>query len=170
MIGLGVTAGTGGSGAGAAVLGLMIMLVLLVGVVFVIVMSLFVFAVFLFSTQVIVIEGYGPIGALRRSWNLVTGSFWRVVGILVVTWLLVGVLQWLPAYVVQLVLQILFSAPEEFFMLQSFSTIANYVILIVFLPIQMTALTLLYYDVRVRKEGLDLELKVHSDNLATEAL
>ncbi|MEV0617059.1 glycerophosphoryl diester phosphodiesterase membrane domain-containing protein [Nonomuraea sp. NPDC050404] len=45
---------------------------------------------FAFAPAAVVLEGRGPIDAMRRSWNLVTGDFWRVLGILLLTMILVG--------------------------------------------------------------------------------
>ncbi|SDH76496.1 glycerophosphoryl diester phosphodiesterase membrane domain-containing protein [Nonomuraea jiangxiensis] len=51
---------------------------------------LFIRARFAFAPSAVVLEGRGPLDAMRRSWDLVTGDFWRVLGILFVTSLLVG--------------------------------------------------------------------------------
>ncbi|MFI9589257.1 glycerophosphoryl diester phosphodiesterase membrane domain-containing protein [Nonomuraea sp. NPDC052265] len=52
---------------------------------------LFITTRFAFAAPAVVLEGRGPIDAMRRSWHLVTGDFWRVLGILLLTSLLVGV-------------------------------------------------------------------------------
>lgn len=51
---------------------------------------LFITTRFAFAAPAVVLEGRGPIDAMRRSWHLVTGDFWRVLGILLLTSLLVG--------------------------------------------------------------------------------
>jgi hypothetical protein len=46
------------------------------------------------STCALLFEDVGPIAALRRSWALVHGSWWRVFGVLAVGVLLVSALRW----------------------------------------------------------------------------
>ncbi|AQZ66585.1 hypothetical protein BKM31_38625 [[Actinomadura] parvosata subsp. kistnae] len=45
---------------------------------------------FAFASPAVVLEGRGPVDAMRRSWHLVSGDFWRVFGILLLTSVLVG--------------------------------------------------------------------------------
>ncbi|MCG5218447.1 DUF7544 domain-containing protein [Streptosporangium sp. KLBMP 9127] len=47
---------------------------------------------FAFAAPAIVLERLGVIAGMRRSWRLVTGDFWRVFGILLLTSLLVGMI------------------------------------------------------------------------------
>src|SRR5690606_19263911 len=47
---------------------------------------------FAFAPAAVVLEGRKPLDAMRRSWNLVTGDFWRVLGILFLTTLIVGLI------------------------------------------------------------------------------
>ena len=101
---------------------------------------------------VVTLEPVGPIAALRRSWSLSSGSRWRVLG-------LVALLT-----VLQVVLTTLFS----FVFLSAFvaddlvrtvlQQAANLAASIAWAPVQWGTFTLLYYDLRVRKEALDLQL------------
>ena len=43
---------------------------------------------------------------------------------------------------------------------QSIASLVTYGVLILVLPLQFIIFTLLYYDLRIRKEGYDLELKI----------
>jgi len=90
----------------------------------------------IFLCQAALLEGLGPIAALSRSWALVKGDWWRVFGIVLVLVLI--------AVAIGAILGLIPVVGE---------TIGN----ILVAPIAMTSGTLLYYDLRVRKEGYSLE-------------
>jgi MFS family permease len=115
---------------------------------------------FLFVTQVVVLEGRGPVEALRRSVALVRGSFWRVAGIWLLMYVLVWILTLIPSTVLGGVIGFIFNHPvHDFVPRQSLTTLVGYLAQIVVLPPLLASYTLLYYDLRVRKEGYDLELR-----------
>ena len=88
-------------------------------------------------------EDIGPVRALGRSWNLTRGNWWRTFGLWLVVYILVEATRDLRAALVSTVTSIV-------------SALVGAVSPIVF--------TMLYLDLRVRKEGLDL------DQLARQAL
>ena len=108
----------------------------------------------LFAPQAIVLENMGGIDGLRRSWRLVRGSFWRVLGITLVLSILVAIIGQGPAYVIAIVANLL---PFPVLGLVINAT-AQSLINVIVLPLQFAAFTLLYYDLRIRKEGFDLQL------------
>ena len=103
---------------------------------------------FLFIPQSMVIERYGIIGSFQRSWTLVRGSYWRVFGIMLLVLLMVSVIEGILAAVLGLALAF---APHVAIVLLSA------LLGILLQPFEYGAMTLLYYDLRVRKEGFDLE-------------
>lgn len=107
----------------------------------------------LFTSQIVVLEGCGALDSLRRSWNLVSGSFWRVLGISIVLSILIQVITLAPTFFLQFVILVL---PWSFVWVVLNSVVGS-VIQTLILPIQFAALTLLYYDLRIRKEGFDLQ-------------
>jgi hypothetical protein len=112
-----------------------------------------VFAVYwLFVPQVIVLEGVTAANSLGRSWRLVQGSFWRVFGYGIVVFIAYGVLQIGVTQAIGLALSPLGVAAPVLggLVSASISTLA--------LPFLLGAITLLYYDLRIRKEGFDLEI------------
>ncbi len=113
---------------------------------------------FLFTTQAIVLEGRGPIDAMGRSWRMMRGSFWRVLGIVALVYILVQIITIVPSVALGGVIGAIFNRPEDFAIQQSLSTLVGYLIQIVALPLQLSAFTLLYYDLRVRKEGYDMQM------------
>lgn len=125
--------------------------------------ALFLYARLILSTQTIVLEGQGPVAGLRRSWQLVGGSYWRVV--------LVAVLMWVISWIVSTITSLPLAAatfiitlrdpaqlPDSLAAVQVLSALASQIGYILVLPLQLSVFTLLYYDLRVRREGYDLEL------------
>jgi len=98
-------------------------------------------------------EDIGPIRGLGRSWNLVSGSWWRTLGIL----LIVGILQTIISYG----LFILFGVIAALFSTGDFQAavvqVGGTLLTALVSPITTIAITLLYFDLRVRNEGLDLD-------------
>lgn len=149
------------SGDSAAVGGLVVLgiVVLLLYVAYL----LFINARFAFATPVVVLEGRGPVEALRRSWQLVTGDFWRVLGILLLTSLLAGL--------VSAVLSVPFSLIGTFVgMLGGGGTGAAVLAAVMIAlgstlgamityPLQAGVAGLLYADRRMRSEAFDLVLQ-----------
>jgi hypothetical protein len=105
------------------------------------------------SVAAMMAEDIGPIRGLGRSWNLVSGSWWRSFGILLIVWIM-----WL---VISYGLLILFTLIAALFSTGDFKAavvnIAGTVLGALLSPIWSIAITLLYFDLRVRKEGLDLD-------------
>jgi hypothetical protein len=122
--------------------------------------GLFFYVRLLLTTQAIVLEGQGPLAGLARSWRLVGQAFWRSLGIFLLVYAFI--------YIVSLIVQLPLVAMGMFFgvllnntmLYQSIASLATYSVLILVLPIQFIIFTLLYYDLRIRKEGYDLELKI----------
>jgi hypothetical protein len=105
------------------------------------------------SMAAMMAEDIGPIRGMGRSWNLVSGSWWRTFGILVIVFIM-----WL---IISYGLFILFSVIAAIFSTGDFQAavvqVAGTVLGAVLTPIWSIAITLLYFDLRVRKEGLDLD-------------
>jgi hypothetical protein len=105
------------------------------------------------SVAAMMAEDIGPIRGLGRSWNLVSGSWWRSFGILLIVWIM-----WL---VISYGLLILFTLIAALFSTGDFKAavvnIAGTALGALLSPIWSIAITLLYFDLRVRKEGLDLD-------------
>ncbi|MEH0111046.1 glycerophosphoryl diester phosphodiesterase membrane domain-containing protein [Tersicoccus sp. MR15.9] len=127
---------------------------------------------------VLVLEKCGPGQALARSWRLTKGNFWRVFG----TLLLMGILAWLITAIA--------GAPLQFAMPLLSGVIAPtgatpgagaigllvtlmvaYLVLSTLAGALSTVFTvgvtaLLYVDLRMRREGLDMALMAEHDRLA----
>ena len=110
-----------------------------------------------------VLEQLGPVNALRRSWRLASGSFWRLFGILLLTVIIV--------FVAALVLEIPFDIGRS---LLGSATAAGIILAgiggiiadAITRPVLAGVTVLLYLDMRMRKEGLDLILRDAAQNQA----
>jgi hypothetical protein len=105
------------------------------------------------------IERHGPIGALGRSMQLVDRHWWRVVSILTIGGLIVGVLQYAPSTLVQIPLTVSSAtrgrvglAPAEL----AISTAVGVIVQVLFASLASIVYTLLYVDLRNRREGTDI--------------
>lgn len=107
----------------------------------------------LFYIQAIVLENYNSTGGMGRSWKLVKGSFWRVFFLLAALTLLVIVLN-VGFYMLAIFVSALLQSPMLILVM---SSISLQLINLIITPLQFAALTVLYYDLRIRKEGFDLE-------------
>ncbi len=107
---------------------------------------------FALAYPAVVVERAGPVAALRRSYRLVRGRFWPVGGTLFLA-LVIGAL-------VGSLLAVPFSLPGAVVgerLGAVLSTAGAALAAILTTPLSANAQTLLYYDARVRREGLDLE-------------
>lgn len=110
---------------------------------------------FAFVPQVLVLERTRVFQAFRRSWGLVYGSTWRVLGYLLLLSLIVAITGGILGGVAGAALT--FTGGREGAALGgAIGAIAG----ILIEPIRGGGQTLLYYDLRIRKEGFDLERQV----------
>jgi hypothetical protein len=120
---------------------------------------------FRMAAQAVVLEREGPVRALGRSWRLVRGSFWRVLGIT----LLAGLIVVVTAGVLQIPFSLLAAlAGGGNSLLPAtggnvagilISAVGGVVAGAVARPISAGVAVLLYVDLRMRREGLDLVLQ-----------
>jgi hypothetical protein len=101
--------------------------------------------------QAIVVEGVGSLTGLRRSWRLTHRFFWRTFAILVV----VFVLQSVVGLVLQAPVGLVVSGTGA---QQLVGQAIGGVTTVFVSPLSLIALTLVYYDLRIRKEAFDIEM------------
>jgi hypothetical protein len=106
---------------------------------------------------IVVIEGRGGANALARSWWLTKDYFWQVFAVMAILFLLVAVISGGLSAPTQALATYLTFQQSEYAML---ATISNQVLVsilnLVLRPVWMIATVLVYYDLRIRKEGFDL--------------
>jgi MFS family permease len=112
--------------------------------------------------QVVILEGLGPTEALRRSKQLVSGYWWRVIGTVFLLGILVSILQAIPQIIFTVIGTAVGAAAgggsTAGVVSQVFGSVGQSIGAIIFGAIQFIALTILYFDLRVRKEALDLDV------------
>ena len=114
-----------------------------------------------------VLENLGVFAALGRSWRLTRGNFWRLFGIniltAIITSMVAGIFGGIAGALGAIFVVVGSSSPEDviaslnttYILTMVMSTIAQLLIL----PFTSSVNALLYIDLRMRKEGLDVELR-----------
>ena len=110
------------------------------------------------ATPSLMIEGLGPVEALKRSWALTKGRMWRGILYLVLLSIFSGIVIGLPLVIVQWIAILLF--PTQIALVYIIATAAGYVLNLFYQPFYATGVTLFYYDLRVRAEAYDMALRV----------
>ncbi|HMG28666.1 MAG TPA: hypothetical protein VK585_00920 [Jiangellaceae bacterium] len=102
----------------------------------------------------------GVTGALRRSAELVRGSWWRVFGILLLVLLIAVIISQVISVPFSLPLFVVGDQPSdsEFLLTLVISALGGIVASTITAPFTAAATVLLYVDRRIRREGLDIEL------------
>lgn len=147
-------------------------LLLTLGVLAAIVLGIITVVRFGLATPAVLLEGQGPRQSLARSWRLTRGSSWRVFGIMVLTSIVVGI----AGVVIEIPFDIISflagrgagnTAAAAGFFLGSGNTVAGILISAVGTivagavtrPVLAGTMVLLYTDLRMRREGLDIALQ-----------
>jgi hypothetical protein len=114
---------------------------------------LFIMPLFVPVAPIVAVEGVGPFAAMNRSIQLVRSRYWFVMLIAVlsglVAWLLTNALSALPQALASWI-----GLDRGWPLLALGSTVAEVVVV----PFVAAATVLLYFDLRVRTEGLDIEM------------
>ena len=107
----------------------------------------------------LVAEEQGPLAALGRSWRLTERQTWRSILYVVLLGVLNFVALGLPVALLQWLLLIALT-PAMFDAMSGLVAGLSFLLNILWLPFMAIALTLHYFDLRVRRESYDLELQV----------
>ena len=117
------------------------------------------------AVPVVVLEGFSGWTALRRAWELMRRRFWSVIIFAVVLYLFSQLVVGGPAYIISLIFQYLTPSMVNGGNLQGLvqiqtvvQTLVSMIFSLLYVPLQLACMTLLYFDLRVRQEGLDLVL------------
>ncbi|WP_188078958.1 hypothetical protein [Actinotalea subterranea] len=116
----------------------------------------------------LVLEGAPVRSSIVRGWRLSRGSFWRLLGIYLLTSVITYVLQQLITTPFTLIAMFVFPDTQSFgyAVLMTLSMAVSMIPSIVFTS---AVVALLYVDVRIRREGLDVELGRAAETAAQEA-
>jgi uncharacterized membrane protein YesL len=116
------------------------------GLVFLIVPGIYLGVVLYFSAQAVVAEDRAPFEALRRSQDLVRGQWWRVFGIGIVFSVMIGVVGGLAAYGLR--------AAADAADRQALELVGSMISDVFTIAFTALAATLVFFDLRVRQEGV----------------
>ncbi|GAB3532928.1 glycerophosphoryl diester phosphodiesterase membrane domain-containing protein [Arthrobacter tecti] len=125
----------------------------------------------------LMLENVGPIAALRRSWTLTTGNWWRTFGILILTAIIVSVITQIVTMPISLIgvgfgsfttdpasfETGMFQSLPMLLILQSITAVFT----AVGFAFQAGVTALLYVDLRIRREGFDIVLLRENEARAT---
>jgi hypothetical protein len=118
--------------------------------------GIWLYAAWCVSVPALVIEGAGPFGSIRRSYRLVKGSWWHTALVLLVAEILSLVVSGLIEGL--LTGAALASGRPSVLFAVAITTLAAIVSAVLLQPFIAAVITVLYYDLRIKHEGYDLEL------------
>lgn len=120
--------------------------------------GIYVSIVWILAMPALLLEGRGGFKALGRSNDLVNGFWWRTFGVLLV----VGIFTSIVGSVIPGLINGAFdsTSKDNFTLWVVLTDIVSLMGYIFTGPLWAAAITVLYYDLRVRKEGFDLEMLV----------
>ena len=108
----------------------------------------------------LVLENIGVMEGISRSWTLTRGYFWRIVGIRLLSFIIVFFAVQIVSQGVSLVMQgLVYAAPNIAIAIMVASTLLNSLIQAAIQPFDSAVVALMYTDLRMRSEGLDVELR-----------
>lgn len=134
-----------------------------VGVIVGLILSVWVWVSLSLAAPALMLERQGVFTAMRRSWHLVTGSWWRVFGIQLLILLLLLVVTSIVQVPTTMLAALFTESPSTL----AFSTewtpllingVGSVLGSVIGLPLTAGVTALLYMDRRIRREALDLEL------------
>ncbi len=128
---------------GLALVGSAILVLVLIGIP----LFFFVLVIWFFAVQAVAIESKSTFDALRRSHELVKGNWWRVFGIGVL-FILLGIALLVPPIIGSVIVGSVNAVLSSVVMVVAFALVT---------PVLYIGSTLLYIDLRVRKEGYGLQ-------------
>ena len=109
------------------------------------------------AVPAIVLERASGWHGLQRSWQLISGRFWPTFGRMLLLALIASIISSVIAAIFEIPGAAL--APGNTFV---FDQVASAIAAVFVGPITYIGVTLLYYDIRIRKEGFDIEMLARS--------
>lgn len=134
-------------------------------------LGMFVFFVLVVTPLIaptIVLEKQRATHAIRRAWDLARRRFWWVLGFVVILYIFAQIIITGPTLLLTFTFGLfLGEAPFDPSFGQSMiqtviQSLVQLVGSLIYLPLQLTAITLMYFDLRIRTEGFDLTILTHS--------
>ena len=116
---------------------------------------------------VVSLEKLGVLASVRRAWDLARSRFWWLVGYALVLTLLGQLIVTGPVYLLNFIFQTVLStlpgSIEQQIAINSIvQNLVTMSLTLLYTPLQLTMMTVVYFDLRARSEGLDLALQISS--------
>jgi hypothetical protein len=139
----------------------------IVGAIAIVVGSVWFFVRVLLVPPTLVLENGGINASLRRGWVLSRGSFWRLLGIYLLAVIIIGLVAQVIAVPATIAAMLISPDPTSvtYIVLTTFATGLSQAISTVFVA---AIVALLYIDIRIRREGLDVALARAADAAALQ--
>ena len=134
---------------------IVVIFIVVVGLIFLIIPGIWLAVKLAMAFPAVVFERKNAFSAVGRSWSLTSGHFWRTLGTLLVVFLITFVAQLVFGGVVG---GILGASDSGELTTAVVLTLVNLITLALTYPLWAAVTTVLYYDLRVRNEGFDLQL------------
>jgi uncharacterized membrane protein len=109
------------------------------------------------AVPAIVLERVSGWRGLQRSWQLISGRFWPTFGRMALLGLIATIISSVVAAIFEIPGAVI--DPNNTFV---FDQVASALAAVFVGPITYIGVTLLYYDIRIRKEGFDIEMLARS--------
>ena len=114
------------------------------------------------------LEKQGALATFRRAWDLARARFWWLVGFVllltILSWIIVNGPVILVSSVLNLILESQIGTGAQTVWTVIVQALVQVIGSVLYLPLQMGAMTVLYFDLRVRFEGLDIALQASADS------
>ena len=131
-------------------------LIAVIGFIFLIVPGVYLYVCFAVAVPVLLTEGVKGRKALGRSRRLVRGRWWGTFGVVFLGAILVGIVEGALVGLTAIVTTLDTADPTLGSFI--FSTTATVLASVISTPLSAAFITVLYFDLRVRKEAFDLQL------------
>lgn len=119
---------------------------------------------------VIVLEKQPAVKAIGRAWQLVRRRFWWVLGFMLLLTLFAQLLVAGPSFLIAALVQGAAGSAINTTVATIIQQLISSLFSLIYLPLQLTCITLLYFDIRVRTEGFDLALLAAGKSGGPEAV
>lgn len=127
-----------------------------IGLLFCIAPGVWLYVAWSLAIPVLMVEGVRGTKAIGRSYRLVRGRWWPIFGIVLLAQIFLGIVS--SVLGVMFAIPLAIAQPTSEWATAIFSVLPNALAGLVTLPFTVALYVVLYYDQRVRKEGLDIAL------------
>jgi hypothetical protein len=115
------------------------------------------------TSPAVVLEGQSAFSGVRRAWSLARRRFWPLIGYIFVLYLFNLFIVYGPTAIVNAIVTATlpaFDDPTTYLVVSTIiQSLVGLVATLIYYPLQMTAFTLIYFDLRVRTEGFDIAMQ-----------